>query len=493
MSNIRSRYVAGRAVAAFIVSFQLTACGGGAGEVIATQAAAAAAPVLTGGTTASATNAAASPAPGRSGQPARGTTMPDPELAGPKTWKPESLIENRSGTARAPKIVVDHRGNAIAVWIQSEGYDENLYANRYAPGTGWGAAQLIESESGYASSPQIGIDGDGNVIVVWEHRLTQSVIYANRFTVGSGWGTAQRIAYGPGVPLHIQIAVAPQGHAMAMWHWDGGAGGRTERIYSVRYAPASGWETSQQIEATAGDGYVQDLQMAIDDMGNTVAVWTQVNDGVGSIYANRYVPASGWGSRQPIESGTGPAGAPRIAVDGNGHAIAVWQQYDGASGSIYANRLSPEDGWASAQLIQSASGTASAPQINIDRGGNGIVVWAQHDGASYRMHANRYIPAAGWGTSQASAVFNGHPLDIRSAMDAAGNVAVMWKQLNGEVGQLFANHYTLQNGWDTAQPIASPNSPTSHHELGVAGNGNAMVVWLRHESDTWSVYANRYD
>ena len=51
-------------------------------------------------------------------------------------------------------------------------------------------------------------------------------------------------------------------------------------------------------------------------------------------------PGTGWGTPELIENAdAGDAFSPRIAVDPQGNAVAVWKQSDGVRDNIWANRF----------------------------------------------------------------------------------------------------------------------------------------------------------
>ena len=53
----------------------------------------------------------------------------------------------------------------------------------------------------------------------------------------------------------------------------------------------------------------------------------------------RSAAALGWGTAELIETDdAGKAQYPQIAVDPNGSAIAVWEQYEGGRLNVWANR-----------------------------------------------------------------------------------------------------------------------------------------------------------
>jgi len=256
-----------------------------------------------------------------------------------KAWGTAVLIETDLGTASGHQIAVDGSGNATAVWQQSDGTRENIWANRYVAGTGWGTAALIETNMGAAIYPQIAADAGGNAIAVWSQAGDAVYsIWGNRYVAGTGWGTAAPIATND------------------MWN-------------------------------TIGP------QIAVDAGGNAIAVWSQSDGTRYNIWANRF-SAGAWGTAQLIEPTDNVdvfgSGNPQIAFDGSGNAIAVWQRFDGTRDNIWANRFSA-GAWGTAQLIETDNaGDASAPQIAVDGSGNATAVWCEFDGVRFNIFANRF-------------------------------------------------------------------------------------------------------
>ena len=109
------------------------------------------------------------------------TALPPPT---PKLFGTAELIEiNNAGNASSPQITMDANDNALAVWSQSDGTRYNIWANRYTTNTGWGVAELIETDNaGDVYTPQITTDANGNALAVWrQDDGTRYNIWANRF------------------------------------------------------------------------------------------------------------------------------------------------------------------------------------------------------------------------------------------------------------------------------------------------------------------------
>ncbi|MDH3366031.1 MAG: hypothetical protein OEM29_08550 [Thermoplasmata archaeon] len=363
-------------------------------------------------------------------------------------WGIATLIETGSSErSQSPQIAVDDSGNATAVWVQYDGIRNNICSNRYVVGTGWGIATLIETNnSGFAYNPQVAVDGLGDAIAVWfQYDGTGSTIWSNRYVVGTGWGIATLIETDDtGDASYPQVAVDGSGNATAVWVQNDGI---RNNIWSNRYVVGTGWEIATLVE-TNNSGSAASPQIAVDTSGNATAVWVQ-NDGIrNSIWSNRYVVGTGWGIATLIETNnSGGATSSQVAVDDSGNAIAVWRQYDNTGSNIWSNRYVVGTGWGIATLIETGSGSAGSPQVAVDGSGNAIAVWYQSDGTRYNIWSNRYVIGTGWGIATLIETDDtGDASYPRVAIDASGNAIAVWSQCN-DTGDynIWSNRYAEQD------------------------------------------------
>ena len=78
--------------------------------------------------------------------------------------------------AHSPAVALNANGEGVAVHVErvidtGGGWNEFIWARRYVNGT-WEAAQRVSHGTGdpygmYAYEPQVGLDADGNALVVW--------------------------------------------------------------------------------------------------------------------------------------------------------------------------------------------------------------------------------------------------------------------------------------------------------------------------------------
>ncbi len=412
--------------------------------------------------------------------------------AGGVGWGTAQLIEtDDTGDAVTPQVAVDPGGNATAVWVQHvettvDGKD-NIWANRYVVGAGWGTAvPLVLNETGANRAPQVAVDPGGNAMVVW-CRVTNvcRAIHAERYVVGAGWREFG-VAYANSTRVlgDPRVAVDRGGNATVVWAQDD----RYSNIYSNRYLEGSGWTAARRIEAEdSGDALVP--QVAVDPAGDAIAVWQQANGTLESVWANRYDIGSGWGTAQAIETyNAGDAVSPRVAVDAQGNAVAVWSQ-GLAVDIVYANRYVVGTGWGTPEVIGDVVEDSGDPQVAVDPIGNAVAVWWVRGGGTW---ANRYVVGTGWGT--AGPISTGEPVarDPQVAVDSNGNAVAVWWQSDRVHTHIWSNRYAVGAGWGTPELVETDTAGDAlYPQVALGATGGAVVVWQRSDGTRYSIWANR--
>lgn len=354
-------------------------------------------------------------------------------------WRSAELISSGGDALPTATVAMHGNGDAVAVWSQFFVRD-NIFTNRYASGVGWGISHRIDDDNGNGFGPQVSIGSDDSVVAVWvQFDGTRDDVWSNRRTSQGGWGSPERIetnnlldASGP------QVAVDPSGNAMAVWAQSDGI--RSDVWYN-RYTPAGKWGSARRVENNnAGDA--KDPQVGVDAEGVTVAVWSQSDGTTFDIWANRYTPTEGWGNPQRIEAdGEGDATEPDVAVGPDGSAVAVWTQFDGANDDVRSNRYTPGIGWGVAERIETIdAGSAEQPRVAIDREGNAVAVWQQFDGTNDNVWSNHSTPSRGWGIAQRiDTDGTGIPSDPRIAMNPNGTAVAVWRVFGGTNHGVWSN------------------------------------------------------
>lgn len=369
------------------------------------------------------------------------------------TWgNPTQLVS----LAKYAQIAVDSLGNAFLLWCQYT----SVWVNRYDVSTGqWGSATLIASSNvGDMQSTKIAIDRNGNAMAVWRQSSGGSFvnyrIMASYYEVDRNqWGASTDLTdyvFGSGAQSKLpQVSFDFNGNAHVVWDKHDGRFGTYTNIWSNRYDVVSGeWDGAKLLE-TENLGNSYNPQIDIDDSGNAIAVWPYSNGTTIDIWSNRYdANTKQWGTAEPIETNNASLALnPKIFFDTNGNAISLWVHNDG-NGYFYAwyNRYDVSLAqWGNADLLYSEYDKIG--QINItntvDANGNLFVVWRQHidvDRGIRSVVACRYDTSTGqWDTPVT--IGTGEIENPKVAIDANGNVTVVWSQYDGFKHNIWANRF----------------------------------------------------
>jgi len=366
-------------------------------------------------------------------------------------------------------------------------------------GKAWGTAALIETgNTGDTFYPQIVSDTSGNALAIWQQSDgTRIHIWANRFTAGSGvWGTATQLEFNTvGDATDPHIAIDASGNAMAVWSQSDGI---RYNIWADLYTIGLGWGVAGLIEGD-NTGDAVSPKIAFDTSGHAIAVWQQFDGTRYNITANRY-SAGTWGAAVTISNMSNPSDSainPHVALDTGGNALAVWQQWDSTlpgRNNIMANRYDAVTGWGTAGLIEADAGNAYDADIAIDKYGNALAVWYQFDGTRNNIMANRYTSGSGWGLAAVpieTGAFDASSPKI--AIDANGNALTVWSQSDGTRTNILANRYTFGSGWGIDTLIETDNAGGARYpQVAFDASGNAVAVWQQFDGARDNIWSNRY-
>ncbi len=190
-------------------------------------------------------------------------------------WGTAQLIEtDDSGDARNPQLGVTASGQVVVAWQIYNGIQTVLSTNRYTPGVGWGTVTQIPTGAVEVNAGAFTVDSNGHVLAVWSQRDTIGSLYSMwsvRFDASTGWGSAQLIETDNVSSVSSpRIASDGYGNSVVMWIQSGSSG---YQIKTNRYTAGSGWGTTQSLEATGW--YAVYAGLSVDLAGNAMAVWSQ--------------------------------------------------------------------------------------------------------------------------------------------------------------------------------------------------------------------------
>ena len=406
-------------------------------------------------------------------------------------WQTAEPVEDESGYADSPQIAMNDDGDAIAVWRVSY----SIYAARYwSSNVTWGTDKLLETSGNGANEPQIAMNDDGDAIVVWYENNGSSIdIYAVRYwSSNDTWGTVKLLETAPSASIIPQIAMNDEGDAIAVYHLYDGI---YDDVYAIRYWSSNDtWGTVKELES-ADDGAFYP-QIAMDNDGNAIAVWYQTNLTYFGIYAAQYWSSNDtWGDPVLLETTNKYAYDPQIAMNDDGDAIVVWYQTDDTIYSIYAAKYwSSNDTWSDAVLLEDKSDDTNEPQIAMNDEGDAIAVWHQGNGTCSNIYAAKYWSSNDtWSDPVLLGAASSYAICPQIAMNDDGDAMAVWYHYySGSPNHVYAAKYWSSNDTWSDAVLLDASGYALYPQIAMNDDGDAIAVWYQKDGSYTSIYAAAY-
>ncbi len=453
-----------------------------------------------------------------------------------KAWSVPVLLETADGQASLPAIAATIEdgpttaAQATAVWIQHDGTQMSVYANRLREGV-WQGAVLVEDatavsrvSAGGAGSPQVAMGTFGRTVMTWifdDGNAGYSVwgnVYdpippsaANPLPFASA--NARQLSFG-GNASGPQVAFDGSGFdAFTVWtQYDEGRPPAAYRITQRPYlfVPCDvipgcawregdfGWRSTTLIETNPYDAISP--QVSGYGSGNAVAVWAQSDGrfGVMPLWANTHTKAGGWASPVQVNPGANTmASSAAVAAAADGSAIVLWVESVVGRNTIFASRLSGSVWSAPIVFADSAVGPADTPQVVFDASGAATIAWTQIVGNRWHLHARHCPPGvlAACGAAQKIESLAGNAERPRLAGAPNGDAIMVWQQaeVGGGPRSIYAHHYSAAGAsWGATPALIDANADGA--QIAMDKRGRATVVWSKlNDAGKTNIYASRFE
>ena len=285
----------------------------------------------------------------------------------------------------------------------------------------------------------------------------------------------------------------------------------------------------------AGSFVFEDPRVAMDDLGNTIIVWRQhedlastINIDAPQLYVSEY-RGGVWthpADRTATFSLTGrPVRfAPDVAMDNNGDAVVVWRQHSGTSqGAFLPHRREYRAGvWSAVPdaffsagdtITPVQSGNISGIKVAMDISGNAIIVWDQ---VVQEAQPHPFFPGpasvgvthvfkseyrGGTWSDPVTQFDNISPagLSVQSpnvVMNDNDEAIITWQQEDASrKPRIFKSEYRA-SAWthpaSLADNISLDGPGVANHDVALADNGDAIIVWRQFDGFKFSAYKSEY-
>ncbi len=249
-----------------------------------------------------------------------------------KAWLSPVDVSPAGQGASTPHVALDAAGDAVAVWVRSGGTNQIVQAAVRPAGGSFGPSVALAAVGQDSFTPQVALDQAGDAVAVWvRSNGANQIVQAAVRPAGGSFGAPLDLSVAGQSGFAPQVAMDKAGDAIAVWYRFNG----TNYIVQAAVRPAGGsFGAPVDLAAAGQDSFAS--QVALDQAGDAVAVWVRFN-GSTQIVQGAVRPAGGsFGAPVDLSAAGQNANAPQVALDEAGDALAVWVRSNGANQIVQA-------------------------------------------------------------------------------------------------------------------------------------------------------------
>ncbi len=307
-------------------------------------------------------------------------------------WTASTDLSDRGTTSiKSAQLAVDFTGNNIfAAW--TDAIKGNIQLAPFLGGN-WSSPAINCPLSSNSSNAKIAVDRSGNAVAIWEESINGHIFISGAtLPVGTDtWIPFDEPISGPGASAP-QVAMHSESWGVAIWISEAGTiqaailpvNKEKKRRMPVLFPRAGDTlikDSSKPFDNLSAQGVIgKEPQIAIDLVGNIVAIWTGITD-AGSIIQSAILPLKAennkWLPRVNLSGEKENASSPKLAMDGFGNAIAVWQRTISDRETIVASAEFniASNQWLPSVDLSAAGEKSMAPEVSVNPYGKVVVVW----------------------------------------------------------------------------------------------------------------------
>ena len=389
------------------------------------------------------------------------------------------------------RVAVDVRGNVTVAWAMDAGTGHGVVDAAYRPAGGRFGSSRAVSSPGLWAGPDLGVDRTGRATLVWANGNPPDVVVRVATRPAGGAVGPARTLDGP---YHFvfspRVAVNARGDAVAVWittdsPLDSGSPGHFVLRAAFRRA---GGTFGPPADVYAFDNDVTPrFELGIDANGGAALVLGTSRFPESAVHAFYRRAGGTFGTPRTMavaSAETTPnatfsaVGAPELAMDGHGDALAAWTA-SGSGDTVAQAAYRPAGGrWDSpVEVTDAGSCCNDTYRIALDAHGGALAVWVDIQGA---VRVSTRTERGGWERSHALSRPGDRALTEPPAVavGSRGDVIVAWTDLVPAVPTIEAAVRSPGGSFASARGVWSgPGFVLNPPQLAVDPQGNAVVAW----------------
>jgi len=388
-------------------------------------------------------------------------------------------LSNSPGCSFNPIMVVDASDYINIVWqdrSDCKSRTSNIFFRRSTDGgMSFPRPPVNLSEtlnSAFYSVPQIAVDTAGNISVVWEAddpfnlgNINLGILFSSSIDKGVTFLAPQMISTNPSGSVDPQIAVDKNGNINVVWEDD--IAGRSDISFSRLAVNGANFSLPKNLSNPLGN-FISDAhspRIAVDLGGNINAVWagTDPIDFNTDIFFSRSTDGGATFLPTPtpmnLSNSQGCSFNPVMAVDASGNINIVWEDTPDCrfiTSSVFFRRSSNGVKFSTPLSISKDLASSFNARLALDANGNINVAWEDNAGNRDTFFTRSIDSGTSFPTIVNLSNDLGQSIAAQMAADKNGNLNVVWQDKTPGISQIFFSRLPAEAGANQPPTIVIP-------------------------------------
>jgi hypothetical protein len=281
---------------------------------------------------------------------------------------------------------IDAAGRAVVLFTLIDGSNRRHAYAVTGTRSGLGTPAALSPSGQDAGLADLGVGAGGRAVVAWQVASSApdaggagTAIDAVRFTPGSGWSAAQVLDTGTAL-WNAAAGVDAAGDAVVAW--TGGTATAQTRVRLATAGPSGPWSAARTV---SGAGTFRTPDVALDGAGDAVVAWQADRAAQSSRIeaVTRRGAAGAFSAPAAVSAGDGNAVLPRAAAAPDG-SVEVVSWFDAAARAARVTTTAPAQAFAAPTTLDSAQ-SGAAVAVAAGSGGRAAAVWNEALSSSFRF------------------------------------------------------------------------------------------------------------
>lgn len=381
-------------------------------------------------------------------------------------WSRPSDLSGALASDANPSVGIDDAGRSVTAWERlANGAIRIEMRARQADGTL--GPVVVVANTAPTSRPTVAMNGAGVAAIAYEY--FDGAVQRLRLRVRSAGGAlsaAQTISEAGANVTDYELGIDDSGRVLLAW--------RTGNGISARVREANG--ALGAVAVISSSDAADDPQVAMNGAGRGVVVWQE-----NFTIRDRTRPPGGPFSIARTDS-TQSAGSPDVGIDASGRYVATWRRakQDGTS-AIEARARAANGTLGAVRTLRSAPGPepVSDPRIAVNANGLASAVWLKLvAGQTYSVVEGAVLPASAAPTPYRTLSRDGQPgLDPRIAVDDAGRSVAAWAVDAGINSHILSRPLSATGVAGTRTTLSELSASMRDPAVALNGAGAGTAAW----------------